>query len=121
MESLRKKLEKEKEERFILFDRVRKKLPDIVKVTAEFNPEKVVLFGSITNKERFSEYSDIDIGVIGVKKEDFFYLYSRLADRIDWALELIDLDDDPRFKEMVLEKGEIIYDRRNKDNKNPDF
>jgi predicted nucleotidyltransferase len=121
MESLRKKLGKEKKERFILFNRVRKNLPDIVKVTAEFNPEKVVLFGSITNKERFSEHSDIDIGVIGVKKEDFFYLYSRLADQIDWALDLIDLDDDPRFKEMVLEKGEIIYDRGNKDNKNPDF
>ena len=51
MESLRKKLEKEKKERFILFNRVRKNLPDIVKVTAEFNPEKVVLFGSITNKK----------------------------------------------------------------------
>jgi predicted nucleotidyltransferase len=105
------KAEKEKGERFKLYNSVRKDLADIVKVTAEFNPEKVVLFGSITNKERFSEHSDIDIGVIGVKKEDFFNLYARLADRIAWAVDLIDLDDDPKFKEMVLEKGEIIYDR----------
>jgi predicted nucleotidyltransferase len=119
--SLRKRLEKEKEERFKLYNRVRKKLPALVEIVRQFDVEKVVIFGSITNKERFSQRSDIDIGLIGVKKEDFFKLYSRLSDRIDWPIDLIDLDDDPKFKAMVLEKGEIVYDRGNPDNKNPDF
>lgn len=115
--SLRRRLEQEKENRFKLFIKLRKYLPDIVDIGEEFNVEKIVLFGSITDKERFSEHSDIDIGVIGVKAEDFFKMYSRLSDRIDWAIDLIDLDENPKFKTMILAKGEIIYDRRNDQNK----
>ncbi len=118
LESLRTRLEKEKEERFKLFTRLRKHLPHIVGIITEFNVETIVLFGSITNRERFTEDSDIDIGIIGVNKEDFFKVYSRLTDQITWPIDLVDLDDDPTFKTMVLDKGEIIYDRRREDNKN---
>ncbi|UCH98277.1 MAG: hypothetical protein JSV88_15930 [Candidatus Aminicenantes bacterium] len=118
LESLRKRLDREKEERFKLFKKLRKNLPHIINIITEFNVEKVVLFGSIIDKEKFTEHSDIDIGLIGLNKGDFFKLYSRLTDRITWPIDLVDLDDDPKFKAMILEKGEIIYDRGRKDNKN---
>ena len=121
LESLRKKLEKEKEERFKLFAKLRNNITDIIDVIIEFNVEKIVLFGSITNKEKFTEHSDIDIGVIGLNKEDFFKLYSMLTNRIDWSIDLIDLDDDPKFKAIIMEKGEVIYDRGRKDSKNLNF
>ena len=118
LESMRRRLEEEKEKRFKLFLRLRNYLPEIIRSGKEFNVEKIVLFGSITDKERFTEHSDIDIGITGVKAEDFFKLYSRLSEGIDWAIDLIDLDEDPGFRSMILKKGEIIYDRRSDKNKN---
>ena len=117
LESLRKRLEREKEERFKIFTKFRKNLSHIIDIIAEFNVEKVVLFGSLIDKEKFTESSDIDIGLIGLDKNDFFKLYSRLTDRIPWPIDLVDLDEDPKFKIKILERGEIIYDRGRKDNK----
>jgi predicted nucleotidyltransferase len=118
LEFLRKRLEREKEERFKLFTKLRKNLPHIINIITEFNVEKVVLFGSLIDKERFTESSDIDIGLIGLEKKNFFKLYSRLTDRISWPIDLVDLDEDPKFKAKILERGEVIYDRGRKDNKN---
>jgi predicted nucleotidyltransferase len=118
LESLRKRLEREKEERFKLFTKFRKNLPHIIDIITEFNVEKVILFGSLIDKEKFTESSDIDIGLIGLDKKDFFKLYSRLSDRIPWPIDLVDLDENPKFKAKILERGEIIYDRGRKDNKN---
>ena len=118
LECLRKRHEREKEERFKVFTKLRKNLPHLINIITEFNVEKVVLFGSLLDKEKFTECSDIDIGLVGLDKRDFFKLYSRLTDRISWPIDLVDLDDDPKFKTKVLERGEIIYDRGRKDNKN---
>ena len=54
-----------------------------------------------------------------MKAEDFFKLYSRLTEGIAWTIDLIDLDEDPEFRAMILKKRETIYDRRN--NQNKDF
>ena len=109
--SLRRRLEAEKEKHYKLFLKLRKHIPAIVEIGAAFNVEQIVLFGSITDKEHFSEISDIDIGLIGIKAEEFFKLYSQLTERIEWPIDLVDLDEDPKFKAMILKKGEVIYDR----------
>jgi len=37
-----------------------------------FGATKVVLFGSLTNRERFSDRSDVDIAVWGIPDDQFF-------------------------------------------------
>lgn len=113
LESVRKKLEKENRHRQKLFSQLRSNLPSIIEILSGYPLEKAVLFGSITDSDKFREHSDIDIGVIGLPAKDFFKLYSSLSERIPWQIDLVDLDEDPEFKTMILAKGEIIYDRRN--------
>jgi predicted nucleotidyltransferase len=115
LETLRRRLEKKKAENCRQCTAIREHLPDIIEIIAAFKVEKIVLFGSVTKAETFNEFSDIDIGLIGLdKKKDFFPIYSRLSERVPWKIDLVDLDDDHTFKEMVLQKGELVYDRRNR-------
>jgi len=84
-------------------------------VRKNFDPEKVVLYGSYT-RENWKEESDIDIAVIVKRVEGDFLekekLLYRLRRYVDIRIEPILLEessDRSGFLKDVLEHGRIIY------------
>ncbi|HOK41532.1 MAG TPA: nucleotidyltransferase domain-containing protein [bacterium] len=109
--NLEKRIEdnqKENKKYFLKLNEVKNIIKDIVK---KYDVEKIVMFGSALNEEKFNSKSDLDIGIIGLKKqEDFFKLYRDLDINLDFKIDLFDLDDDENFKKIVLQKCEVLYE-----------
>jgi uncharacterized protein len=59
----------------------------------QFGAERVVLFGSLTQEERFTEWSDIDIAVWGIAPEDTFRAIGTLVgfDK-EFRIDLVDVN-----------------------------
>ena len=74
--------------------------------------EKVYLFGSILNKGDFTTGSDIDIGVVGLKKIEYFKVWARLEEILNIQIDLRTVDQDTPFALSVKKNGRLIYDRR---------
>ena len=60
-----------------LLDERREKALEVAKGAAsllrqQFGAERVVLFGSLVNKEAFTSWSDIDLAVWGIAPDDFY-------------------------------------------------
>ncbi len=53
----------------------------------------VYLIGSLLDKERFSEKSDIDFVVKGLPKDRYFYLLAEIRDITDFAIDIIPYED----------------------------
>jgi len=69
--------------------------------------EAIFLFGSlVTGKIR--EDSDIDIGVKGLPKEKFLYLYSQLHFDFENKIDLVDFDTNSDFYSMLDSIEEVI-------------
>jgi predicted nucleotidyltransferase len=58
-----------------------------------FEVEKVILFGSLVDALQFSPDSDVDLGVIGLRSEDYFEAW-RVVEAIleDCAVDLVQLE-----------------------------
>jgi len=70
IQSLNERLSARRQANARLCRQKREHLEKIVSVISEFQVEKIVLFGSITEPERFETHSDIDIGLTGIKKRE---------------------------------------------------
>lgn len=79
----------------------------------EYRPSRVLQWGSVINPDRFREYSDIDIAVEGiVDGETFFALLADAEKMTDFPLDIVQLERiEPEFRELLLQKGRIIYER----------
>ncbi len=62
------------------------------------------IFGSVTRPYRFSEKSDIDIGFIGLKDEDFFKAMSFISGETGLEVDVIQLDRH-RLAEKIMREG----------------
>lgn len=63
--------------------------------------DEVFIVGSILQKNKFYEFSDIDIAVLGLK-ENYFRTLSELEDLLNMQVDLIELEK-CHFKEKLLE------------------
>ena len=83
---------------------------DIENATALLKSEgcgSVYLFGSlVTGKIR--ENSDIDIGIMGLPREKFLPLYSRLYFDFDNKIDLVDFDKNNDFFSLLSNLGEVV-------------
>jgi predicted nucleotidyltransferase len=68
---------------------------------------QVILFGSLPEKGRFDQHSDIDLAVTGLDPALFYQAVARLSDfSKGFHVDLLDLDRCPtHFREEILEKG----------------
>jgi predicted nucleotidyltransferase len=66
--------------------------------------EEAYLFGSITQPERFSESSDVDIAFVGLRDEDFFRALAFLSRRLAMDVDIVQLEKHPR-REQILQGG----------------
>lgn len=79
----------------------------IRRIAEKYGVTRVVLFGSSLLSG--GESRDIDIGVEGVKEEDFFAFYGDLLCALSKPVDVIDLSVNDRFAAMVRQEGIPLY------------
>jgi len=82
-------------------------ISDIEKAKAilkEYGVSEMFIFGSLTNG-KINNTSDIDIAVKGLTPEKFFSVYSKLAMKLNYEVDLVSLDDKSRFSDLLLKSG----------------
>ncbi|GAB6090723.1 nucleotidyltransferase family protein [Spirochaeta dissipatitropha] len=67
---------------------------------------EIYLFGSLVNGNA-SDSSDIDIAVRGINPDDFFYIYGQLMYRLQHRVDLVDLDLQEKFGNLLINSGEL--------------
>ncbi len=106
----------------ISIDMENRKLNLLVKSLKNYNPEKIILFGSAARKET-DEYSDLDLVIIKktdkqflqrlVEVVDFVPLHSPPVDLLVYTPEEFERmkEDDNPFIEQVVKDGKVIYEK----------
>ncbi len=80
----------------------------------EFDARRVYLFGSLLTSEDFTEHSDIDLAVEGLKDELFFKALNRVWNALPKGMELdlVPIEDaDEYIKAKIFSTGAILYER----------
>jgi len=79
----------------------------------EYGAEKVYLIGSLADEERYTEYSDIDLAVVGLSPSLYFKALAVLMRRY-FSLTKIDLipfeDCSKEFQKKIIDYGEVLID-----------
>ncbi len=100
-----------RERRFAKALTVLKKAVDVL--IREYHVRKIILIGSLTDKERFGPHSDIDLCVEGIPHKQYFKAVGELlvlSDEFD--IDIIPLEDaTPEMKERAM-KGKVLYGKR---------
>lgn len=79
-------------------------LDALVKAEEHFRIGNACLYGSVVERGRFCNKSDIDVAVEGVTSKDFFRLRSFLEDALGREVDLTDLADAP-ISEKIKKRG----------------
>ena len=75
----------------------------LIKCAKKYNVSYLVLFGSSIKKGE--EANDIDIGVMGIKPQQFFKFYAELFKHLSKPVDLVDLSQKSLFNELIEENG----------------
>lgn len=98
-------IEKEEREREEMRSQLIRKIFDILKkLHWEVPFDGAYLFGSITKPYQFLRYSDIDIGFMGLKDEDFFKTMSFISRELGRDVDVIQLENH-RLTEKIKKEG----------------
>ena len=79
-----------------------------------YRPRRIYQWGSLLDRRRFWERSDIDIAVEGIlAPEEFFAMYVE-ADRLaSVPLDIVALEKvEPEFAEIIRTRGKLVYERK---------
>ena len=90
------------------FDRI------VAYIISKYNPSRIYQWGSLMRPENFSEISDIDIGLEGLKgPEEYFAVLGDAMDMTSFPLDIIELEKiDPADAEHIRKKGRLVYERK---------
>jgi predicted nucleotidyltransferase len=111
---LNRRREKEAKE---LRSRMEKAREDFSAITAmiirKYQPKRIYQWGSLLTGNHFSEISDIDIGVEGIKSaEEFFSLYGDADEMTNFPVDIVEIDKiEPEFRDQIITSGKIIYEQ----------
>ena len=100
-----------REQRFIKANAVLKKVINIL--IKKYHVNRIILIGTLADKNRFGFHSDIDLCVEGLPDELYFKAVGELlleADEFD--IDIIPLESaTPKMMEKI-EKGKLLYEKR---------
>jgi predicted nucleotidyltransferase len=85
-------------------DLLRDALWALDKLTHQIAFDEAYLFGSITKPYHFSNASDLDIGFIGLKDEDFFRAIAFLSRELGTEVDVVQLEG-YRMAEKIKKEG----------------
>ncbi|MEK6714151.1 MAG: nucleotidyltransferase domain-containing protein [Nitrospirota bacterium] len=101
----KRRLDSMEKARQVLFTRA---LDDASKIAGYLRDKhgcgEIYLIGSILDKERFSEKSDIDFVVKGLPKERYFYILAEIRDITGFAVDIIPYEDANELIRNTVEK-----------------
>ncbi|MCP5108576.1 MAG: nucleotidyltransferase domain-containing protein [bacterium] len=69
--------------------------------------KEIYLFGSLTNGKA-SPKSDIDLAVKGLSDRIFFKVLGKLLGTLDHPVDLLSLEDESRFVNLLKKRGEFV-------------
>jgi uncharacterized protein len=78
----------------------------------KYNVKRVILFGSVLDKDRFHDGSDIDIAVEGLDKESYFKVLGELLMESSFAIDLVPLEDASSLLRQRIDRGQVIHERK---------
>lgn len=114
-EFVQKKERKRRQENHKLFKKAWDDF-DLIKeiLIKKYNPKRVYQWGSLLNERDFSEISDIDIAVEGVKSaEEFFEMFGAADKLTNFPLDLVEIEKiEPIHARSIREKGRLVYERK---------
>ena len=74
----------------------------------KYKADTIFIFGSLTDKKRFHERSDIDLAVSGIANEKFYKAYGEITAKFtDFDIDLVDLEDCKESLLTAIEKEGI--------------
>ncbi len=82
-------------------------------VIERYNPVRIYQWGSLLDRNRFSEISDIDIAVEGIESyEEFSKLYGDIEPMTEFSIDLVRMEKiHPLHAESIRQKGRLVYER----------
>ena len=96
------------------FNQASNDFQNIIKFIIEkYNPNRIYQWGSLLDRENFTEISDIDIALEGITSaEQIFEIYGAIMNMTDFSIDLIQIEKiEPEFAELIKAKGKIVYER----------
>ena len=83
-------------------------------IVGKYRPLRVYQWGSLLDRSKFREYSDIDIAVEGVDTpEEFFCMFGEAEKLTSFSLDLLDINKiAPEFADIIRMKGRVVYERK---------
>ncbi len=78
-----------------------------VAILKQEGSQEIYLFGSLA-KDKGNAHSDIDIAVRGIPARKFFSTYSKTARNMEHELDLVDLDHEKSFAQLLEKKAELV-------------
>ena len=96
------------------FDRALADFERIVElIINDFTPSEIWQWGSLLDRRRFSEISDIDIAVEGLgSPQKIFNLLRRAEELTNFELDVVELERiEPEFERLIRQKGKKVYER----------
>ena len=86
----------------------------VTEIAAQVNPRRIYQWGSLLDRKRFSEISDMDIAVEGLNGPDEFFRVLGIAmDGTTLPVDVIELDKVPaEIAERIRSRGALVHERR---------
>ncbi len=78
-----------------------------------YKPRAIYQWGSLLNRDSFSDIFDIDIGLTGdIPAEAFFEMYGKAMEMTNLPPDIIELDKiDPLHAQSIHKRGRVVYGR----------
>ena len=83
-------------------------------IVNKYNPKKIYQWGSLLNKDKFSEISDIDIAVEGLPDaQSYFNMLADAEKLTSFPLDIVEMESiHDLHKKMIIQKGVLVYERK---------
>jgi len=80
----------------------------------EFQPRRILQWGSLLEPQEFDEHSDIDIAVEGLADaRAFLDLLGKAVDMTDFPVDLVEWEKlDPDSRESIMRRARVVYERQ---------
>ena len=86
----------------------------VSEIAAQVNPRRIYQWGSLLDRERFSEISDLDIAVEGLKgPAEFFRILGIAMNGTAFPVDVVELEKVPAdVAERIRKRGALVHERR---------
>ena len=86
----------------------------VSEIVAQVNPRRIYQWGSLLDRERFSEISDLDIAVEGLNgPAEFFHVLGIAMAGTALPVDIVELEKVPAdVAERIRKRGALVHERR---------